>query len=241
MPKMNEKQLIEAIRELKEIKPNQEWVSLIKSQILAEQPAVRIIPARKISTIDVISSAMFQRKMAYALASFVFVIAGMFGFAQYTVPGDLLFSVKKFTETQNSFQVAYNRSAELVQVLKENKTQNIAPAVSEFKASMSGAAKNLVASLTQQNSKQSLKDISDEVKKIQENQRQAETLGIDISETDEVKELNSALAVLVQNQIDDLEKATLTEDQQETLVKIKDSFSKAEYSEALEEILLINQ
>jgi len=241
MPKMNEKQLIEAIRELKEIKPNQEWVSLVKSQILVEQPAVRIIPARKISIMDVISSAMFQRKMAYALASFVFVIAGMFGFAQYTVPGDLLFSVKKFTETQNSFQVAYNRSAELVQVLKENKTQNIAPAVSEFKASMSGAAKNLVASLTQQNSKQSLKDISDEVKKIQENQRQAETLGIDISETDEVKELNSALAVLVQNQIDDLEKATLTEDQQETLVKIKDSFSKAEYSEALEEILLINQ
>ena len=33
---MNEKQLISAIRELKEIKPRQEWVYLVKSQILVE-------------------------------------------------------------------------------------------------------------------------------------------------------------------------------------------------------------
>ena len=101
MSKITEKQLIESLSQLKEIKPNQEWVSLLKSQILTEQPVEKTIPAitaRKISIMDVITSVMFQRKMAYALASFVFVIVGVFGFAQYTMPGDLLFSIRKASE-----------------------------------------------------------------------------------------------------------------------------------------------
>lgn len=241
MPKMNEKQLIEAIRELKEIKPRQEWVSLVKSQIL---------PKKTWSIGNILTylpQLNYQRKLAYAFAfaTLVLIVAGVFGFAQYTVPGDLLFSVKKIAESQDPFQIAYNRSEELVQILKENKTQNIASAVSEFKASISGAAKNLVLSLTQDPrgtpNKKSLKDIAAEVKKIQDNQKQAETLGIDISQTDEAKEYDNALASLVKDQIGDFEKATLTESQQTALEQAKDLYSQQKYSDALEEILLINK
>ncbi len=238
MPKMNEKQLIEAIRELKEIKPRQEWVSLVKSQIL---------PNKTWSIGNILTylpQINEQRRLAYAFATLVFIIVGMFGFAQYTVPGDLLFSVKKITESQDPFQIAYNRSEELVQILKENKTQNIAPAVGEFKASISGAAKDLVLSLTQDPkvtpNKKSLKEIAAEVKKIQDNQKQLETLGIDISKTEEAKEYDNALASLVKNQIEDLEKSTLAESQQKALIQAKDLYSQQKYSDALEEILLIN-
>ena len=249
MTKLTQKQLIGAIRELKEIKPRKEWVSLIKSQIL--EPAKTLtekeadfakqnIPSRTWSISNLLPRVNYQRRLAYAFASLVFIIIGTFGFAHYTMPGDLLFPVKKITETKDPFQIAYNRSSELVQILKENKTENIAPAVSEFKASISGAAKNLVQNMVSVDNKKSLKDIAVEVKKIQDNQKQAETLGIDISQTSEVKELDDALAVLVKEQIDDLEKATLTEGQQETLAKIKDLYEQGKYYDALEEILLIN-
>jgi len=243
---MNQKELINSIKQLKEIKPRQEWVSLVKSQILPNKTwsIANILPQLNYQTLHLLQKVKGQRRLAYAFATLVFIIVGMFGFAQYTVPGDLLFSVKKITESQDPFQIAYNRSEELVQILKENKTQNIASAVSEFKASISGAAKNLVLSLTQQDNKKSLKELKDiaaEVKKIQDNQKQAETLGIDISQTEEVKELDNALSSLVKDQIDDLEKATLTESQQKALGQAKDLYSQQKYSDALEEILLISE
>lgn len=252
---MNQKQIIGAIKELKEIKPRQEWVSLVKFQIFDQADFAKqnvpvktrktwsisdFLPQFNYQTFHLLQKVKGQRQMAYAFATLVFMIVGMFGFAQYTMPGDLLFSVKKISEqTQSPFQIASNRSSDLVQILKENKTENIAPAVSEFKASIADAAKNLVQSLGQ-NDKKSLKELAAEVKKIQDNQKQAETLGIDISQTEEVKELDNALAELVKEQIDDLEKATLTEGQQKALTQAKDLYSQQKYYDALEEILLIS-
>jgi len=175
MTKLTQKQLIGAIRELKEIKPRKEWVSLIKSQIL--EPAKTLtekeadfakqnIPSRTWSISNLLPRVNYQRRLAYAFASLVFIIIGTFGFAHYTMPGDLLFPVKKITETKDPFQIAYNRSSELVQILKENKTENIAPAVSEFKASISGAAKNLVQNMVSVDNKKSLKDIKNIIKNV---------------------------------------------------------------------------
>jgi len=152
----------------------------------------------------------------------------------------LLFSVKKISEqAQSPLHVAYNRSEELVHIAKENRTQNLAPAISEFKASISDAAKNLVESLTI-GSKDSAKQIVQEVKKIQDNQKKLETLGVDIGQTQEAQELNSALQAIVESQIKDLEKTTLTEEQEGSLIEIKDLYEQQKYSDALERILLIN-
>lgn len=250
MPKLTEKQLIGALRELREIKPRKEWVSLIKSQIL--EPAKTLtekeadfakqnIPLRTWGISNLLPRLNYQKRLAYAFASLVFIVIGTIGFAQYTMPGDLLFPVRKISEqTQDPFQIAYNRSSDLVRILEGNKTQNIAPAVSEFKASIADAAKNLVQSMARTNNKKSLEEIAVEVKKIQDNQKQAETLGIDISQTSEVKELDDALASLVKEQIDDLGEATLTEAQQKILLEIEDLYGQGKYFEALEEILLIN-
>ena len=155
------------------------------------------------------------------------------------MPGDLLFPIKKIAEQtqQDALQVAYNRSEDLVQIVKENKTQNLDSAISEFKSSMVDAAKKLTQDLAKNSDNDSIKLAIAEVKKIQDNQKQLETLGINIGEA---KDLDNVLALLVQDQIESLDEATLTDKQQEELSDIKDLYSQEKYSEALEKILLIN-
>lgn len=244
MNEMNEKQLIAKIQELRQIKPRQEWVVLVKAQILGNNVAENKWEkdkARNVSILDIFRSLIFQRRLAYSLAIIVLVIIGMFGFAQYTVPGDLLFPVKKITEqSQTPLEIAISRSDDLVKVAKTNKLQNLPPAIREFQASISQAAKNLTEEVDKKDSR-AIKEIAFQVKKLEDNKKQLETLGIDLSEAQETKELNDALAPLVEREIEDLEKATLTDDQQKTLDEIKDLYKQGNYSDALEKVLLINE
>ena len=247
---MQENKLINTIRQLKEIKPRQEWASLLKSQILntAEQKQVVqvAVPAQRIGIIDIISGVIFQKKFAYVSATltFMFMVVGVFGFVNYTMPGDIFYPVKKIveqTQSQSALQIAYNRSEDLVKIVKENKTQNLAPAITEYKASISDAVKNLTNSLSADNDKKLVEGIIAEVKKIQENQEQLKTLGIKIEDSDEMSELESALAVIVENQIADLEETTLTKEQQTTLTEIKDLYEQGKYSDALEVMLQMDK
>ena len=102
---------------------------------------------------------------------------------------------------------------------------------------MVDAAKKLTQDLAKNSDNDSIKLAIAEVKKIQDNQKQLETLGINIGEA---KDLDNVLALLVQDQIESLDEATLTDKQQEELSDIKDLYSQEKYSEALEKILLIN-
>lgn len=251
---MNEKQLIEAIRKLDEIKPRKEWVVFAKSQIFEDIAERKVLKksflAEKMSgVLDVFSVLTHQRKLAYAMATLAFMIAGVFGFAQYTVPGDLLFSVKRATEQsqtvftggnnlKNSLENYDRRVQDLVRVVKENRESNIPSAISEAKASMAGAVKSLTVAVTQKN--KNIKEIALEIKKIEENKKQLKTLGIDISATEETKELDDALAPLVESEIKDLEEISLTEKQQEEIGVIKELYDNGKFVEALEEILLIS-
>lgn len=239
---MTEKELIKQLKGLKEIKPRKEWALLLKSEILnaeyAEQK-IAVKPATKAwSILELFPLFNYQKKLVYAFATLCFFVVGIFGFAQYTMPGDLLFPVKKITEqTQTPLQVAYNRSEDLVQIIKENKTENLESAISEFKTSMADAAKTITQNLSKNNDKESIKVVMAEVKKIQDNQKQMKTLGINIGDANE---LDNVLALLVQEQIDSLNESTLTEKQETALTEIMELYEQEKYSDALEQILLIN-
>ena len=60
--------------------------------------------------------------------------------------------------------------------------------------------------------------------------------GTDMSENPDVKDLYQTV---VQSQIADLEKTTLTDDMQKTLVEVKDLYNQGKFVDALEKILLI--
>jgi len=248
---MTEKQLISQIKQLKEIKPREEWVIFVKNQIVGTQAEVVKKPSfgeRFAGILEILPSLFLQRKLAYAFSTVLLIAAGLFGFAQYTVPGDLLFSVRKATEQsqttllgadqlKHNFEVANKRLQDLTQIVQNNRTQNVAPAISEFKASIADVAKNLIQNASD---KKSIRDIAVEAQKLEEIKKQGQTLGVDLGETEEIMELDSVLAELVEREITNLAEITLTEDQQKTLDEAKVLFEGKNYSDALEKILEIN-
>ncbi|MEK7562235.1 MAG: hypothetical protein AAB509_00950 [Patescibacteria group bacterium] len=238
---LTEKELISKLQTLKDIKPRQDWVFSLKSEIL--NPKSETNP-KFLNFEFLISNFFSQKSLAYSFATLLLVMIGMFGFAQYTKPGDLLFAVKKVTEQSQAAlsgqtvlrqDVANltNRINDLAQVTKEGRTANIPSAINEVRQSVTKVTESLKANLIKD--PQSAKDLAVEVQKI----KQLQTLA-DLTGTPEIKSLNNALAILAQNEITDLEKITLTEDQQEILKNVKDLYEKGDYATALEKILTIN-
>src|SRR3989344_5675694 len=149
---MTEKQLISKLQMLKKIEPSKDWALLIKSQILGSETVKTVTPQN--SPYKKILSGFFglmnQRNFAYAFSVMVFVFAGLMGFAQYTLPGDMLFSVKKITEqsqasltgesdVKSNFETFKKRSQDLAQVVKDKKSLNKSSAIQE----VNDAAKSL--------------------------------------------------------------------------------------------------
>ena len=80
MTKISQKQLIESLKQARQIKPRAEWVSLLKSQILAEkksEPNISNQPAKFAGFISILSSAFSPKKLAYSLVAILFVIVGI--------------------------------------------------------------------------------------------------------------------------------------------------------------------
>jgi hypothetical protein len=242
MYKITQKQLIESLSQLKEIKPRKDWAVLLKSQILAEHKAIPVpVKVKSVGIMDIFSSLFFQKKLAYSFAAFVFVIIGLIGFARYTVPGDLLFPVRKIAEQsqaaltgqtglQNNVAALNNRIHDLAQVAKEGRTDNIPSAISEINANAKDLAQNLKDNPAQNS--ETIKEIASGLKTL------ADVPGTDLSQNPDLKDLYQTV---VQSQIADLQKTTLTDDQNKTLADAEDLYNKGKYTDALEKILLISQ
>lgn len=168
----------------------------------------------------------------------LFLIVGVFGFAEYTMPGDLLFPMKKITEQSQAALTGQpglvatlnNRINDLAQVAKEGRKDNIPSAISEINANASQLAKSLKDNPAQD--PQTIKNIVNSLKTL------ANVPGTDLTGNPDVKNLYQTV---VQNQIADLQKTTLTDDQKNTLAEAEDLYNQEKYTDALEKILLINQ
>ena len=238
---MNDKKLIAQLQELKQIKPRKDWVVSLKKEIIGEQPK---FGSQILSIFEVLPKILFQRKLAYAFAFCLVVLIGMFGFAQNTVPGDLLFPVKKIAEQSQgallsgveqslyNLDIANRRLEDLANIIKTNRTGNVASAIQEVKDGINQVAKNMPSNANDFTS------IATRVQKIQQTKREVETLGVIMLQ--ESNELNNALAPLIENEIKALDQATnLSLEQQVRLAEIKLHYEKGEYMAALEKILLI--
>jgi len=241
---MNDKQLISKLQELRQIKPSQDWVVSLKREIVGGQPG---FGTQILTVFEVLPRMIFQSKLAYATIACFAILFGTFTFAQNTVPGDLLFSVKKMAEQSqgallsSANQSNYNldivnrRLGELADVIKENKTNNIAPAIQEVKNGIAQTVKDISSNTNDFTS------IAVKVQKIQQAKRNVETLGVVMLQ--ESNELNDALAPLVENEIKVLTQSSdsgnLNLEQEIRLVEVKSHYKKGEYTAALEKILLI--
>jgi len=232
---MTEKDLIRQLKELKEIKPRQDWVLLTKRQILQEV---------SVNLPEVHTWAMFQWKLAFAPVVSVLIIIGLFGFANTTVPGDFLFSVKKATETvqvglstgaeksEVHLRLANKRLEELSEIAGDNRVRSLAPTIKEFQDNMIEAVNGL--SLMDPST---LKDLVKETQKLEENKQKVESvLGVQIG-NDETEQLEKQLADYL---IFDLEKRTLNEEEQKLLTEAKEYFEAGAYTLALEKLWFLS-
>lgn len=239
---MTEKELINSLKELKEIKPRKDWVVLTKNRILAEEQ-----PEMEPGFTPLFSA--FRYKLALAPLLGVFVVIGLFGFAQSTIPGDFFFSFKKITETAQvnlssvaekpkvQLQLANKRLEELSRIAENNQVRNLGPAIEEFQASVTQAAKDLASMEAGVDNSDSvvLKELVEETRKLSENKEKVESvLGTKVGD---MGELENAMGALEQRTagylIADLETRTLSEESQSLLEEAKAEYEEGKYQEAL--------
>jgi hypothetical protein len=229
---LSEKELIARIKELRQIRPRKDWVSLTKRDILGQEPGLLFFPYFKPVFAGVIA------------ASFLFVT---FGFAQSSLPGDFLYPIKKISEKgqavfvsdeeKPAFQI--KMANERLEDLSKAQAKNLAPTISEFQASVSEAAKDLTEIEAAPSNPVTIKKIVEETKKLEENKEKAKSRGV-VIEGEETEEFDNALAQVVGSLIEDLEEKSLTEEKEEILKEMKELFEKEKYLDALE-LGLLNQ
>ena len=238
---MTEKELIQQLKELREIKPRKDWVVLTKSQILGDEKQPFFV-----------FSLFFPSRLAWAPLLGLLVMVGLFGFAQYTVPGDFLFSVKKITETVQvgissaeekpkiRLQLANKRLEELSQIAQRNEVNNLGPAIEEFQANISEAVHDLTVmdiSVTSSDP-MVLKELADETEKLAENKEKVErVLGTAVGDTEELENILTQLEKKTAAYlIEDLQARALSEKDRDLLEQAKEYFKSGEYSLALEKL-----
>ena len=229
---VTEADLVKKIQELKKIRPRKDWVVLTKSQILGEEPKILFFPFFK---------------PALATITALGILFGIFSLAQNSLPGDILYPIKKITEKSQAvfvseeelpkynLEIANKRLEELNEIAQTNQVKKLAPAISEFQASVSEAAKNLVKL------KKVDKKIVEEAVKIGKNTKNTEEiLATKIFPEETEESLNDFYKTYAQMLIKDLEESTLAEEQKLLLEEAKEDFETSNYSQALEKILILS-
>lgn len=239
---MQDADLIKKIRLLKQIRPRKDWALLTKRELFKEPTT-----SREISFLSIFSLGKWWGvNYRFALATLLFVgilVSGAVNLAQNSLPGDFLYPVKRISEKGRAvfvsekekpkaqLELANKRLDELTQIAEENQVQKLAPAINEFRESLSQAAKNL------KKPQKLTREIVDQTKKLEENREKVEALGIVIGESEE---FSNSLKEIVQREIKDLEGSVLTENQEKLLKDAKEDFEAGNFTGALEKVWLIS-
>lgn len=230
--------LIENIQTLKGIKPRQDWVVSVKNQILERE----ITPVQEgFLTGWRWPHLVLQYRMAVATLVVVGLLMGTFGFAQKAMPGDFLYALKKAAEkTKLSFvpekerpmihlEYANENLQNIVKIVENKRKEKLTPIIEEYQNSVNEAARSL-----SQTKQPDVRKIVEKTKELEESKQKIESLGVIVGETEE---WNNALAQMTEQQIKDLESATLSEEQKEQLEEAKTDYESGDYSQSLEKIL----
>lgn len=229
---MTEKELIKKISLLKEIKPKEEWVFFTKRKILqipSFTPPQKSILENFWQSVQEFFSVGISRKLAYALPVLFLIFLGVFGLTWYNV--SIFDTSKSLTYSGNDIMITVknfkDKSQNLAKIIKNNPTDDRKIlAIKEIKE----AARNLTDVI--QKNPALTKEIALELKD------NKDLLSLDSGS--DVKEASDSPYRTIDGQMfKDLNKTTLTQDQQNALNEAKNLYEKENYYEALEKILLI--
>jgi len=102
---MQEKDLIQKLQSLNEIKPNQDWAIWLKANILQTKPQSGLYkPKIKLAVFSFIPK--YQKVMIPSLLALFFVFS--FSFAQTSLPGSVLYPIKTLTQNTRIYFASEN-------------------------------------------------------------------------------------------------------------------------------------
>ena len=253
---MTNDNFIKKLKELKQVKPDENWVFLTKAEILNQEQAqqiqrAKLSPGAKLTILanelsSFAKSLIFRPAFATISAIGLFFLLGTFGFAQNSLPGDLLYPVKKITERINpkpQLELTEQRLKELSKITEANQVKNLAFALEEYETSKIKAGQEVVISIKESKTEQEAviiaKKAALQLKAINDKEKEVlATLGIELEKEDQESE--NTEKIIVELLIKDLNSQTLTEDQQEILEQAEELMENQEYQEALVKILLLS-
>jgi hypothetical protein len=225
---MTEREVIEKIRLLKQIKPEKNWVFLTKERILGKEP-------------------IFFPFLKPAFAGLLFILI-LFGLSFTSLPGEPFYLIKKLVERGQTvfvpeeerpkleLELANKRLEELSKIAEKNDVKKLAPAINEAKESVAQATKNLVKS--KKVDKEIVKNTLELKKKSESIEK---VLNVKVIGEETEKSLEESLKEYSQYLIKDLENRSLTEDQKQILEKAKVYFENGDFAKVLELLLTIGQ
>lgn len=239
---MTEKELVLKLRQLRQIKPSQDWVSLTKKQILGEEQ-------KQISWLSYFQP-FFRLKPGYIGLVIIFVLFGLFGVTQNSLPGDLLYPVKKMVErsqavfvsqeqkTEFSLESANKRLEEITKIAQTNQVKKLAPALEEYQASIAQVTKSLAKIAATTSDALLIKKLAEQTQKLEKNKEKLEqTYGIAGLE---VEEESNPTKLLVEWLIRDLEKRTLADEQLLLFETAKKNYENGDFNTSLENLLTLS-
>lgn len=233
---MEEKDLIAKIKQLSQISPNRDWVVLTKERILKDSNEEMVLVNNLNHKEKLSWLKMLFLKPAYTGILVFLVLIGVFGVAQNSTPGDYFYSVKKISERVSLFlssedkvkanlDIAEKRLEELNQIVEANQTKKLAAAIKEVQKSISEAS-DIYLDKNVENFKK--------IVKIDKGIENLESRGIVIDSEGSQKLVMNSLVIVLEDLINDLEKGTLNQKQEELLIKMKELVEQGNYTEALE-------
>jgi hypothetical protein len=243
----SENELINQIRSLREIKPDNDWVISNKMRMLGQEAI-----GHRSSVFALLGNFLFQYRVA--LAAMVLVAGsggGLLAAAQGALPGEPLYGLKKASEKgmaivtgQNNnpaanLLLAAKRLEEIDAISQKNLVKNLPAAFYEYKSAKAAAKKDMAAAVKKDPDKAgeivkeaglAMQDISNKEKQVYG------VLGLELngSSTQDIAEQASDKQI-VDSLIDYFKKgAALSEEQTSDLAKVKDLAAAGEYGQAID-------
>jgi len=103
---MEEKDIIQKLQILRQIKPNRDWANWLKANILQTKPQNSLYNKPKIKLAVFSFVSKYQKTLVPSLLAFFFVCS--FAFAQTTLPGSVLYPIKTLTQNTKIYLASEN-------------------------------------------------------------------------------------------------------------------------------------
>lgn len=239
---MQDPKLVNKFRELREVKPNKDWVVFTKREILGEEQS-RKVKFPSIPVFNLFPHFLLKWQPIAATLILIFVVGAAFGFSGSAAPGDLLYSVKKVAEGAKVImaseeekpavymELASRRLEELSQIAKVDQGNKLTSAIKEFEQAVAKVNESTLGPVSRA---ETIELVAKDLKVLKEGVNEVSAIYGVIIETDGVIEgvEKSLVGKNLEMQIETWEKLPLGEEAVEAVAKAKESYEVGDYETA---------